>query len=46
VQEWLSMTEWSQDLPNEEIISEVQEQLFELELIPKITKYENLVYKL
>ena len=46
VQEWLSMTEWSQMLPDKEVVSQVQEQLFELELIPKIVNYEDITYGL
>ncbi len=46
VQEWLSMTEWSQNLPDNTVIKQVQEQLFELELISKIANYEDLTFKL
>jgi len=40
------MTEWSQNLLDEEVIRKIQEQLFELELIPEIVDYEDLMYKL
>ena len=46
VQEWLSMTEWSQELMSEQKIIEIQKQLFELKIIPKITKYKNLTYNM
>ena len=46
IQEWLSITEWSQDLIDKKTIMEVQKQLFSLNIIPKIIDYENLIYKL
>jgi len=46
VKEWLSMTEWSQELISEEKLQDIQHQLFELKIIPKIENYENLTYKL
>jgi ABC-type nitrate/sulfonate/bicarbonate transport system substrate-binding protein len=46
VQEWLSITEWSQDLVDEKTIMNVQKQLFALNIIPEIVDYEKLIYKL
>ncbi|MGC1204228.1 MAG: substrate-binding domain-containing protein [Flavobacteriaceae bacterium] len=46
VQEWLSITEWSQDLIDEQTIANVQKELFALNIIPKIVDYEKLTYKL
>ncbi|WP_250435927.1 substrate-binding domain-containing protein [Hanstruepera flava] len=46
VQEWLSLTEWSQSNISTDTITEVQKQLYALNIIPKIEKYENLVVKI
>lgn len=46
VQEWLSITEWSQDLLDEETIMNVQKELFALNIIPEVVDYEKLIYKL
>lgn len=46
VQEWLSLTEWSQELIDETTLQNVQNQLFELEIINKIVDYNELVTKL
>ena len=46
VQEWLSLTEWSQELIDKKTINNVQEQLFNLDIIPKKVDYSELVYKL
>lgn len=46
VQEWLSITEWSQDLVDEKTIMNVQNQLFALNIIPEIVDYEKLIFKL
>ncbi|WP_138433945.1 substrate-binding domain-containing protein [Winogradskyella algicola] len=45
VQEWLSLTEWSQELIDKKTINNVQEQLFNLDIIPKKVDYLELVYK-
>jgi ABC-type nitrate/sulfonate/bicarbonate transport system substrate-binding protein len=45
VQEWLSLTEWSQELIDKKTINNVQEQLFDLDIIPKKVDYLELVYK-
>lgn len=46
VQEWLSLTEWSQELISEKTIYEVQDQLLALKIIPKKMDYSNLVTKM
>ena len=44
VREWLSLTEWSQDLITEKTINDVQNQLFDLNIIPHKVKYNDLVH--
>jgi len=46
VQEWLSMTEWSQELMTKKQFDEIQAHLLELNLIPRIAEFENLTFKL
>ncbi|WP_422104399.1 substrate-binding domain-containing protein [Winogradskyella sp.] len=46
VQEWLSLTEWSQDLMDEETIISVQKQLLQLDIIPRQVDYSDLIYRL
>ena len=46
VQEWLSLTEWSQHLPSKEDIEVVQNKLFHLDIIEKKISYEDLIYKI
>ncbi|MFD1061855.1 substrate-binding domain-containing protein [Winogradskyella litorisediminis] len=46
VQEWLSLTEWSQELIDEKTLTKVQNQLFDLNIIDEKWKYDDLVYKL
>ena len=46
VQEWLSLTEWSQDLIDKKTINNVQEQLFDLNIIPKKVEYSELIHKI
>ncbi len=46
VQEWLSLTEWSQDVMDKKTINNVQEQLFNLDIIPKKVDYSELVHKI
>lgn len=43
VQEWLTLTNWSQELVNEETINTVQNQLLALNIIPKKLHYSKLV---
>lgn len=46
VQEWLGITEWSQDLIDKKTIMSVQKELFALNIIPEIVEYNKLTYKL
>ena len=46
VQEWLSLTEWSQELIDKETLNKVQDELLHLNIIPEKWAYENLVYKI
>ena len=45
VQEWLSLTEWSQDVIDKKTINNVQKQLFDLNIIPKKVNYSRLIHK-
>ncbi|MBV7268299.1 substrate-binding domain-containing protein [Winogradskyella luteola] len=44
VQEWLSLTEWSQDIIDKKTIENVQKQLFDLNIIPKKISYKDLTH--
>ena len=44
VREWLSLTEWSQDVMDEKTIQNVQNQLYDLNIIPKTVDYSDLIY--
>ncbi|WP_299099847.1 substrate-binding domain-containing protein [uncultured Winogradskyella sp.] len=46
VQEWLSLTEWSQTVMTEDTINNVQNQLFDLNIIPKKVDYLDLIHKI
>ncbi|MGB5419143.1 substrate-binding domain-containing protein [Algibacter sp.] len=46
VQEWLSITEWSQELIDKKTVMNVQKELFALNIIPEIVDYEKLTCKL
>ncbi len=46
VQKWLSLTEWSQELIDEETIEKVQEKLLSLDIIPEKWSYKDLTHKL
>lgn len=46
VQEWLSITEWSQNLIDEKTIMNVQKELFNLNIIPKVVNYDQLIFRL
>ena len=46
VQEWLSLTEWSQDVIDEKTIENVQDELLKLDIISKKVNYSNLVTKI
>ena len=43
VQEWLSITEWSQKQISEKVLNKVQNQLFELALIDKKVTFEAII---
>ena len=43
VQEWLGLTEWSQDNISEKTVQKVQDELFALNIIPEKWKYKDLV---
>ncbi len=43
VQEWLSITEWSQKVIEEETVQNIQNQLFALAIIPEIWEYNRIV---
>ncbi|MBA3985035.1 MAG: ABC transporter substrate-binding protein [Flavobacteriales bacterium] len=45
VQEWLSLTEWSQEQLTESALEEIQNQLFNLNLIDKIVPSQNILHK-
>ncbi|MEP3836861.1 MAG: substrate-binding domain-containing protein [Algibacter sp.] len=46
VQEWLELTEWSQNLLDKNTVMNVQKELFALNIIPEIIDYEKLTHKL
>ena len=46
VQEWLSLTEWSQENIDEETIAKIQQKLKELDIIPHEVSFEELVYNI
>ncbi len=46
VEEWLSLTEWSQSVMDETTINKVQDQLYDLNIIPKKVEYSKLIHKL
>jgi len=46
VQEWLSITEWSQKLMDKKTIMKAQKELLALNIIPEVVDYNNLIYKL
>lgn len=43
VQEWLSLTEWSQENINKKTLDTVQKKLLKLNIIPKMVAYDKLV---
>ncbi len=43
VQEWLGLTEWSQEKISKKTVQKVQDELFALNIIPEKWKYEDLV---
>ena len=46
VREWLSLTEWSQELIDEKTIQTIQDKLYNLDIIPKKVDYNTLVHKI
>jgi ABC-type nitrate/sulfonate/bicarbonate transport system substrate-binding protein len=46
VQEWLSLTEWSQEVMTKSTIKNVQEQLFQLNIIPRVAEYSELIHEI
>lgn len=46
VQEWLNLTEWSQDVIDKETINNVQEKLLALNIIPEKWEYNRLVQQI
>jgi ABC-type nitrate/sulfonate/bicarbonate transport system substrate-binding protein len=46
VQEWLSLTEWSQENISKDTISKIQDELFALNIIPEKWAYKDLVEEL
>jgi len=46
VQEWLSITEWSQQLIDKTTLNHVQKELFALNIIPEIVNYNKLTHQL
>lgn len=46
IQQWLSLTEWSQDLIDKKTVDTIQKQLFALNIISKKADYTDLVHKL
>ena len=46
VQEWLTLTEWSQELIDEQTLQNVQDQLFDLNIISEKWDYSDLTTKL
>ena len=44
VQEWLSLTEWSQSVLDRDTVAKIQKELFTLNIISEITDYKNLVF--
>lgn len=46
VQQWLSLTEWSQELISKKTLINVQNQLLELNIIPEVVDYNKLTHKI
>ena len=46
VKEWLSLTEWSQTVIDKKTIKNIQNQLFDLNIIPEKINYSDLVYEI
>tara|TARA_R110002167_G_scaffold73283_3_gene205322 strand:- start:6450 stop:7304 length:855 start_codon:yes stop_codon:yes gene_type:complete len=46
VKEWLTLTEWSQNMIDKQTILNTQKQLFSLKIIPEMVDYNQLIYKI
>ncbi|MGJ8550307.1 substrate-binding domain-containing protein [Winogradskyella wichelsiae] len=46
VQNWLSITEWSQKIMDKETLNNVQKQLFDLNIISEKIEYSKLIHKI
>lgn len=46
VQEWLSLTEWSQNVMDKKTIQNVQDQLYNLNIISKKVDYADLIFEI
>ncbi|MFG6687076.1 substrate-binding domain-containing protein [Mariniflexile sp. HNIBRBA6329] len=46
VREWLSITEWSQELIDEKTVIHVQKELFDLKIITNTVSYKKLIHNL
>lgn len=46
VQDWLAITEWSQELIDEATVMNVQKELKALNIIPKVADYQDLIHEL
>lgn len=46
VQQWLDLTEWSQELIDEVTVMTIQQELFALNIISEVTGYDNLTHPL
>lgn len=46
VQEWLSLTEWSQSILDEPTVMKVQEKLIKLDILKRQKSYQNIVFKI
>lgn len=46
IEQWLSLTEWSQELIDKTTVETIQNQLFDLSIISEKVEYEDLIYKL
>ncbi|KJD36089.1 ABC transporter substrate-binding protein [Tamlana sedimentorum] len=45
VQEWLSITEWSQSLIDKDTVMKTQKELLALDIIPEIADYDELIFR-
>lgn len=46
VQEWMGITEWSQENLDKSTVAKIQDRLLELDIIPRKASYEELIYSL